>query len=59
MKSVKELVKGNIQEYEQFIKMLYEVQDLTGVDMEMAISILDDMYDGNKKIEYKQRKVKI
>lgn len=50
MKSVKELVKGNIQEYEELVKLLYEVQDITKVDMELAISILDDMYDHNCKV---------
>lgn len=58
MKNVKELIEGNIQEYEELINLLYQVQDITKVDMEMAISILDDYYDGNKKIEAKEREMK-
>ena len=54
MKSVKEIVKGDIGEYEQLIKMLYDIQKLTGVDMELAISKLDDLYDFNDKLKVKE-----
>lgn len=54
MKTVKELVKGNIKDYEEFVGMLYEVQDITKVDMELAISILDEMYDLNCKLRSKE-----
>ena len=55
MKSVKEIVQGNIQDYEQLIKMLYDIQNLTGVDMELAIAKLDDLYDFNDKLKGKER----
>ena len=49
MKTVRELVQGNIKDYENLIRILYEVAELTGVDMEQAIARLDDIYDGKRQ----------
>ena len=48
MKTVREIVQGNIKDYENLIRILYEVAELTGVDMESAIARLDDIYDGKR-----------
>ena len=48
MKSVKEIVKGNIKDFEELINVLYQVQAITEIDMEPVIAILDDIYDGKR-----------
>ena len=46
MKTVREIVRGNIKDYENLIRVLYEIEELTKVDMKQAIAVLDDIYDG-------------
>lgn len=54
MKTVKEIVKGNIKDYEDLVRLLYEVGELTKVDMEPVIAELDDIYDFNDKLKVKE-----
>ena len=50
MKNVKEVLGGNIKEYEELISMLYQIENLTGEKMENVIAKLDNLYDKNNLI---------
>jgi len=47
MKTVREILNSDIKEYENLIRLLYEIENITEIKMEPVIERLDNLYDFN------------